>query len=48
LALRLAMRRIATLTVVALLFSAGSAWADDKPEANKLFVDAVADSPHGR
>ena len=35
------MRRIATLTVVALLFSAGSAWADDKPEANKLFVDAV-------
>ena len=44
------MRRIlATLAVVgALLFSAGSAWADDKPEANKLFVDAVADSPHGR
>ena len=36
------MRRIAaTLAVVALLFSAGSAWADDTGEANELFVGAV-------
>ena len=37
------MRRIAaTFAVVgALLFVAGLAWADDKSEANKLFVDAV-------
>ena len=41
-------RIVATLAVIALLFSVGSAWADDKSEANKLFVDAVADSPHGR
>ena len=43
LALRLTMRRIAATlaVVVALLFVAGLAWADDKSEANKLFVDAV-------
>ena len=42
LALRLTMRRIlATLTVNALLLSAGSAWADDNSEANKLFVEAM-------
>jgi TPR repeat protein len=36
------MRRIlATLAVIALLFSAGSAWADDTSEANKLFVEAM-------
>jgi len=36
------MRRIvATLAVIALLFSVGSAWADDNSEANKLFVEAV-------
>ena len=36
------MRRIAaTLAVVALLFSAGSALADDTSEANELFVEAV-------
>ena len=37
------MRRIlATLAVVgALLFSAGSTWADDNSEANELFVEAV-------
>jgi TPR repeat protein len=42
LALRLTMRRIlATLAVIALLFSAGSAWADSNSEANELFVKAV-------
>ena len=36
------MRRIvATLAVVALMFSVGSAWADDTSEANELFVEAV-------
>ena len=34
-------RIAATLAVVALLFSAGSALADDKGEANKLFVEAM-------
>ena len=28
-------RIVATLAVIALLFSVGSAWADDKSEANK-------------
>jgi len=32
---------VATLAVIALLFSAGSAWADDTSEANKLFVEAM-------
>jgi len=36
------MRRIAaTLAVIALLFSAGSAWADSNSGANILFVEAV-------
>ena len=36
------MRRIvAILAVIALLFSAGSALADETSEANKLFVEAV-------
>jgi hypothetical protein len=36
------MRRIAaTLAVVALMFSVGSAWADSNSEANELFVAAV-------
>ena len=45
LGLRLTMRRIAaTLAVIALLFSAGSAWADyddDTASANKLFVESM-------
>ena len=36
------MRRIvATLAVIALMFSVGSAWADSNSEANELFVAAV-------
>ena len=36
------MRRVvATLAVVALLFSAGATLADDTSEANELFVEAV-------
>ena len=39
---RSSMRRIlATLVVVALLFSAGATLADDTSEANELFVEAV-------
>jgi len=34
-------RIVAILAVIALLFSVGSAWADDNSEANKLFVEAV-------
>nr|ANO58283.1 Sel1 domain protein repeat-containing protein [uncultured Alphaproteobacteria bacterium] len=34
-------RIAATLAVIALLFSVGSAWADDNSEANELFVGAV-------
>ncbi len=42
LALRLTMRRIAaTLSVIALLFSAGATLADDTDEANKLYIEAA-------
>lgn len=42
LALRLTMRRIAaTLSVIALLFSAGATLADDTDEANRLYIEAA-------
>lgn len=42
LALRLTMRHIAaTLSVIALLFSAGATLADDTDEANKLYIEAA-------
>jgi len=34
-------RIVATLAVIALLFSVGSAWADDNSETERLFIEAL-------